>query len=156
MRESLDHLPASKQNDLAHIVAVLRDEFEQVTGFAKGKKKHSRILKIILFGSHATGEWVKDPAHGYVSDYDVLVLLNRRELVEDYKIWTTAESRIALRVRPPLNLLVHTLDEVNQALIQGQYFFSDIKRDVVQCWRKVGEPRFLFDFLTGKRAYKVS
>ena len=129
MKDSLDHLPASKQNDLAHIVAVLRDEFEQVTGFAKRKKKHSRIVKIILFGSHATGDWVKDPAHGYVSDYDILVLLNRSELVEDYKLWTTAEERIALRVRPPLSLLVHTLDEVNQALIQGQYFFADIKRD---------------------------
>ena len=129
MKDSLDHLPASKQNDLAHIVAVVRDEFEQVTGFAKGKKKHSRILKIILFGSHATGAWVKDPAHGYVSDYDILVLLNRSELVEEYKIWSTAEERIALRVRPLLSLLVHTLDEVNQALVQGQYFFTDIRRD---------------------------
>ena len=129
MKDNVDHLPASKQNDVAHIVAVLRDEFEQVTGFAKGKNKHSRILKIILFGSHATGSWVKDPAHGYVSDYDILVILNRDELVEEYKIWGTAEDRIALRVRPPLSLLVHNLDEVNQALIQGHYFFSDIRRD---------------------------
>ncbi|ETW97365.1 MAG: hypothetical protein ETSY2_44755 [Candidatus Entotheonella gemina] len=106
----------------------LRDEFEQVIGFATGKKKHSRILKIILFGSHATGKWVKDPAHGYLSDYDILVILNRSELVEEYKIWDTAEDRIALRVRSPLNILVHTLDEVNDALVKGQYFFTDIKQ----------------------------
>lgn len=42
MNDNLDHLPVSKQNDLAHIVRVLRDEVEQVTGFATGKKKHSR------------------------------------------------------------------------------------------------------------------
>ncbi len=51
MNNNLDHFSSSKQKELAHIVAVLRDEFEQVTGFANGKKKHSRILKIILFGS---------------------------------------------------------------------------------------------------------
>lgn len=129
MKDSLEHLPSSKQNDIAHIVAVLRDEFEQVTGFANGKKKHSRILKIILFGSHAAGDWVNDPAHGYVSDYDILVILNRSDLVEEYKIWHTAEDRIALRVRPPLNILVHTLEEVNEALAQGQYFFTDIRRN---------------------------
>jgi uncharacterized protein len=127
MNYKLDHLPASKQKDLAQIVAVLRDEFEQITGFASGKKKHSRMLKIILFGSHATGKWVNDPAHGYVSDYDILVILNRSELVHEYKIWNTAEDRIALQVRPPLNILVHTLDEVNDALAQGQYFFTAIK-----------------------------
>ncbi len=129
MKKNLDHLPASRQDNLAHIVTVLRDEFEQVTGFATGKKKHGRILKIILFGSHATGKWVHDPAHGYVSDYDILVIVNQRELVEEYKIWHIAEDRIALRVRQPLNILVHTLDEVNDALAKGQYFFTDIKRE---------------------------
>ncbi len=129
MNNNLDHLPASRQKNLAHIVAVLRDEVEQVTGFATGKKKHNQILKIILFGSHATGKWVNDPAHGYVSDYDILVILNRRELVEEYRIWNTAEDRISLQVRQPLNILVHTLHEVNDALAKGQYFFTDIKRE---------------------------
>ncbi len=129
MKTNIDHLPASKQNELAHIVAVLRDEFEQITGFASGKKKHSRIVKIILFGSHATGKWVKDPANGYVSDYDILVILNRRELVEEYKIWNTAEDRIALRIKPTLNILIHTLTDVNNHLRKGHYFFTDIKRE---------------------------
>jgi uncharacterized protein len=127
MQYSLDHLPASKKSDLTHIVAVLRDEFEKVTGFTQGKKKHSQIFKIILFGSHATGKWVNDPAHGYVSDYDILVILNNPDCVEEYKIWHNAENRIALRVRPPLNILVHSLSEINSALAEGHYFFSDIK-----------------------------
>ena len=129
MNNNLDHLPASRQDNLAQIVTILRDEFEQVTGFATGKRKHGRIVKIILFGSHATGKWVNDPAHGYVSDYDILVIVNNRVMVEEYKIWHIAEDRISIRVRQPLNLLVHTLEEVNEALREGQYFFTDIKRE---------------------------
>jgi len=129
MNKSLDHLPASRQKHLEHIVTILRDELEQVTRFTKGKKKHCRILKIILFGSHATGKWVNDPAHGYMSDYDILVILNNDDLVEEHKIWNVAEQRIALQVRPPLNILVHTLRQVNEALSRGQYFFTDIKRE---------------------------
>ena len=129
MKRNIDHLPASRKKHLEHIIAILRDEFEQVTGFANGKKKHSRILKIILFGSHATGKWVNDPAHGYVSDYDILVVLNNEDLVEEHKIWNIAEERIALQVRPPLNILVHSLHQVNEALSRGQYFFTDIKRE---------------------------
>ena len=128
MKNTLDHLPASRQKHLAHIVTVLRDEFEQVTQFATSERKHGRILKIILFGSHATGKWVNNPAHGYVSDYDILVIVNKRALVEEYQIWDIAEDRIALEVRQPLNILVHTLDEVNDALTKGHYFFTDIKQ----------------------------
>ena len=128
MKKDTSQLPLSKQNHLSQIVAVLRDEFEQVTGFSNGKRKNSKILKIILFGSLATGKWVNDPAHGYVSDYDILVILDRHELVEEYKIWDNAEARISVRVRPEVNIIVHSLDEVNQALTQGQYFFTDIKR----------------------------
>ncbi|HEY8942159.1 MAG TPA: HEPN domain-containing protein [Cellvibrio sp.] len=144
MNNNIDHLPASKRNNLEHIVAVLREEFEQVTGFATGKKKSGRILKIILFGSYATGKWVNKPGYGYVSDYDILVIVNQQDLVEEYKIWDLAEQRIGLRVRQPLNILVHTLDDVNSALVQGQYFFTDIKRQGIVLYesdkRELAEP----------------
>jgi predicted nucleotidyltransferase/HEPN domain-containing protein len=144
MKNSIDHLPASKQNNLTYIVDVLRDELEQVTGFANGSKKHGRILKIILFGSYATGKWVNNPANGYVSDYDILVIVNQSELVEEYKVWDLAEGRIGLRVRQPLNILVHTLEDVNNALIQGQYFFTDIKQQGIVLYesdtRELAEP----------------
>ena len=144
MKDSIDHLPSSKQKNLAYICDVLRDELEQVTGFANGTKKHGRILKIVLFGSYATGKWVNKPAYGYVSDYDILVIVNQQDLVEEYKIWDLAEDRIALRVRQPLNILVHTLDDVNEALVKGQYFFTDIKREGIVLYqsdkRELAEP----------------
>ena len=63
MRTDLDHLPERKQRELERIVEILHEEFEDalVLGAAEWKKR-GRILKIILFGSHARGTWVDEPA----------------------------------------------------------------------------------------------
>jgi len=45
MNKSLDHLPLSHQKNLEYIVNVIRDEFEQVTGFSNGKKSTAVYLK---------------------------------------------------------------------------------------------------------------
>ncbi len=49
-----------------------------------------------------------------------------------------------MRVRQPLNILVHTLDDVNTALVEGQYFFTDIKREGIVLYesdkRELAEP----------------
>ncbi|THB74082.1 MAG: HEPN domain-containing protein [Gammaproteobacteria bacterium] len=128
MKTSIEHLPASKRNEVETIVTVLREEFEKYVNTGKGDKDNGKIQKIILFGSHATGKWVKDPANGYVSDYDILVIVNKEKLVNEHKIWHVAEDRIGLNIQPPLNIIVHTLSEVNNAIHQGQYFFSDIRK----------------------------
>lgn len=135
MKTNLDHLPELKQQNIHTIVDVIHDEFQQVTGFANGKKKHSRIVLIILFGSYAKGSWVDDPVNGYISDYDILVVLNRDDLVEEYKIWHTAEERAGQMVKAPVNILVHTHAEVNDKLQQGHYFFTDIKREGIELYR---------------------
>ena len=129
MKTSLEHLNKSKRRDLEFIVRIIREQFDQVVNFATGKKKHGQIVAIILFGSTARGDWVKDEVNGYVSDYDVLVVVNRKELMEEYEIWSSAEDRIGLHVKTPFSLIVHTLNEVNLQLTQGSYFFGDIKRE---------------------------
>jgi len=156
MNKSLDHLPLSHQKNLEYIVNVIRDEFEQVTGFANGKKKHSRILKIILFGSHATGKWVNDPAHGYLSDYDILVILNNEDLLYEYKIWSIVEQRINQRLKQPLNLLVHTLEQVNEALAQGHYFFTDIKKEGILLLDADGRELVQAGNLTSQEAREIA
>ncbi|HED34026.1 MAG TPA: HEPN domain-containing protein [Gammaproteobacteria bacterium] len=156
MNKSLDHLPLTHQKNLEYIVNVIRDEFEQVTGFANGKKKHSRLLKIILFGSHATGKWVNDPAHGYLSDYDILVILNNEDLLEEYKIWTIAEQRINQHLKQPLNLLVHTLEQVNEALAQGHYFFTDIRKEGILLLDADGRELVQAGNLTPEEARKIA
>ncbi|NQY74221.1 MAG: HEPN domain-containing protein [Candidatus Margulisbacteria bacterium] len=151
MKNSLDHLPASKRHHLAKMTAIIREEFDKVTSFKVGKKRHSRIVKIILFGSYATGKWVYKPGYGYISDYDILIILNNRDLVDDYKLWDIIEDRIALiwgppgdvtgsYFRPPLNLIVHSLEFVNDALGKSQYFFTDIKKEGVVLYENSKRP----------------
>lgn len=135
MKTSLDHLPEAKQAKIQFLVDTIHDEFEQVRGFATTeKKKLSRIGMIILFGSYAKGAYVDDPVNGYISDYDVLVVLNRSELVDEYTIWHTAEERISQQVKAPVNILVHTHSEVNNWLQQGHYFFSDIRAEGIELY----------------------
>jgi hypothetical protein len=62
MRTDLGHLPGSKQQDLARIVEILFAEFEDAIALSTQKwKKQGRILKIILYGSYARGDWFADP-----------------------------------------------------------------------------------------------
>ncbi len=71
MKNSLEHLPANKQRDLDRIVQMLFEDFEDAVGEPTGSRKLGRVLKIILFGSYATGRWVDEPhtKRGYQSDY---------------------------------------------------------------------------------------
>ncbi|WNJ95875.1 HEPN domain-containing protein [Vibrio ruber] len=133
MKTALDHLPERKQQELHTITTVLRDTLDDFLRSKNGSKAEFRILKIILFGSHAKGTWVSDRPNGYISDYDILVIVNRSSLVEEYAVWHSAEEQIARRVNSaPLGLIVHTLNEVHQQLQQGHYFFKDIREQGIE------------------------
>jgi uncharacterized protein len=134
MRTDLDHLPANKQRELERVVEILFEEFGDATA---GRKKLGRILKIILYGSYARGGWVDEPhtAKGYQSDYDLLIIVNQKQLTERVAYWAKADERlirelsITRTLRTPVNFIVHTLQEVNDGLAHGRYFFMDIARD---------------------------
>ena len=74
MKTSLDHLPSNKQRELARVVEILHEELEDaLKGSSAEFKKNGRILKTILFGSYARGDWVDEPhtMKGYRSDFDI-------------------------------------------------------------------------------------
>ncbi|WP_077147774.1 HEPN domain-containing protein [Sphingopyxis sp. KK2] len=136
MKTDLDHLPGSKQQDLARIVEILFAEFEDATALATQKwKKQGRILKVILYGSYARGDWVADPVGGYYSDYDILVVVNDERLTDPVDYWYKAEDRflrdygVTKKLSAPVGLIVHSLTDVNQQLSRGRPFFIDIVRD---------------------------
>ena len=98
MKTSLDHLPRRKQTELQRVVDVLFTEFDDMLKLAaQPEKKRGRILKIILYGSYARGDWVEDRASGYMSDYDVLVIVNQRQLVDKAACWEKADDWFASR-----------------------------------------------------------
>jgi len=144
VRTELDHLPATKQRELAHIVRVLFEEFADATAIATSDwKKQARILKVILYGSYARGGWIDEPhtAKGYQSDFDLLVIVNHQKLTDRAEFWATAEDRlnrelaITKSLRTPVNFIVHTLQEVNAGLSEGRYFFIDIARDGIALYQ---------------------
>ena len=147
MRIALDHLPEAKRRDLEKIVAILFAEFEDaLKGRNAPHRKQGRILKIVLFGSYARGDWVDDPVGGYKSDYDLLVVVNHDELTELTEYWGKADEHLlreyemAHGIGAPANFIVHDLADVNRKLRKGQPFFVDIVRDGIVLHEAEGHP----------------
>jgi len=142
MKNDLDHLPRRKQRDLERIVAILHEEFDDALKFATmEKRKRGRILKIVLFGSYARGDWVDgfSSNRGYQSDYDILIVVNQKKLTDEADIWYKAEDRFTRAIREPVTLIVHTLGEVNDQIANGHYFFADIWREGIALYELKGE-----------------
>jgi len=134
MRVDLDHLPEAQQAELARVRETLMREFTQaISTSTQPWKKNGRILKIILFGSYARNDWVDDPENGYQSDFDLLVIVSHEDLTDIAGYWYIAEDKILQdpAVQRPVNIIVHTIDEVNKALGRGEYFWVDIVWDGV-------------------------
>ncbi|MBU0825078.1 MAG: HEPN domain-containing protein [Alphaproteobacteria bacterium] len=146
MRTDLDHLPAVKQRELERIVEIIFDEFGQATENATGRRKGARILKIVLFGSHARGDWIDAPlsANQYKSDYDILVVVSQKELTDRAAYWAKAEERliraytIEKALRTPVNFIVHSLHEVNDGLAHGRVFFMEVAKDGIALYEADG------------------
>lgn len=132
MRTDLDHLPPAKQRELERAVQILMTELDVVTARAtQSWRRNGKIYKIILFGSYARDDWVDEPENGYQSDFDLLIVVSHRDLTEIADYWYIAEDKILrdAAIGRPVNIIVHSIDEVNQALKRGEYFWVDIARD---------------------------
>ncbi|HEX4739042.1 MAG TPA: HEPN domain-containing protein, partial [Allosphingosinicella sp.] len=106
-------------------------------------KRKGRVLKIILYGSYARGGWVDEPhtAKGYQSDFDLLIIVNDKRLTDRVEYWAKADDRlirelsITKTLRTPVNFIVHTLQEVNDGLAHGRYFFMDIAKEGIALYQ---------------------
>ncbi|MCQ1854977.1 nucleotidyltransferase and HEPN domain-containing protein [Neorhizobium galegae] len=145
MKSSLDHIPLRKQRELGLVQEILHEEFEDALkeGTA-GFKKRGRILKIILFGSYAKGGWVDEPftMKGYRSDFDLLVIVNDRRLCAFADYWYNAADRLIRdkTIETPVSFIVHSRREVNTYLKEGQYFFTDIRKEGIILYELDDEP----------------
>ena len=145
MRSTIDHLPETKARELAYVVEVIRAGFEAATARRTQERfRGGKLLKIILFGSYARGDWVEDPVGRYFSDYDLLVVVDREELTDVAEFWDKTESRllsdltIGTILRTPVSLIYHALDDVNDKLRLGRYFFMDILKDGIVLFEEPG------------------
>ncbi|MCW6532505.1 HEPN domain-containing protein [Sphingomonas sp. MMSM20] len=165
MRTDLDHLPPTKQRELERVVQIIFEEFADTLALAQHKwKKQGRIEKIILYGSYARGGWVDEPhtAKGYQSDYDLLIIVNDKRLTDRVDYWLKLEERlnrelaITKTLRTPVNFIVHTLQEVNDGLAHGRYFFMDIRDDGIAIYQTLPTELHLPKPKTPKQALKMA
>jgi HEPN domain-containing protein/predicted nucleotidyltransferase len=115
---TIPHLPVVKQRQLCAIVGIIRDMAE--------------VERVILYGSHARGDWVDDPANGYLSDFDVAVLVASTSFAADESLWADCQERAReVAGDTPVSLIVHTVDDVRQQLARGSSFFRDVMTEGV-------------------------
>jgi predicted nucleotidyltransferase/HEPN domain-containing protein len=145
MKTSLDHLPEGKRRELAFVVDVIRKGFAfAVERRTMSRLRSAQLLKIILFGSYARGDWVEDPVGRYFSDFDLLVVVNSDELTDVAEFWTKTEEALldelsaGKNLRTPVSIIYHSLDDVNEKLRLGRYFFLDIVRDGIVLFEDQG------------------
>jgi predicted nucleotidyltransferase/HEPN domain-containing protein len=140
----LHHLPERQQRELERVRDTLLAGFEAAKNGGGGGTQEWRrggmVLKIILFGSYARGDWVDEPENGYLSDFDLLIVVNNAKMTNIADYWWNSEDQI---LRDPaigrtVNIIVHDLQEVNDALKRGEYFWTDIVRDGVSLYSVPG------------------
>lgn len=159
MRKDVDHLPLIQQNELVRVQQILMDEFAvAISRATQPWKKNGRIQKVVLFGSYARDDWVDEPENGYQSDYDILVIVSHKDLTDVAEYWYVAEDKIEhdAAVARPVNIIVHTLEEVNQGLTRGEYFWVDIVRDGIALYDLPGAEFTAPRPLTATDAYEMA
>lgn len=125
MNKSLEKLPDPKKDELQRIVSIIQGKCDDVD-------------MIILFGSYARGDYKTeadlkpDRKSGHVSDYDILVVTGSKQTVDNAGLWD--EVVVACNT-PKLSanarVIAHDIQDLNIKLAEGQYFFSDIKKEGV-------------------------
>jgi len=127
MKNTLSHLPSSKQEQILHITEII--------------KEVANPEKIILFGSYAKGNFVEHSytgrdgiRHEYISDYDFLVV-TKNNTVKEYELNDIITNR-ARKYRPSTNIEIHEIDYINEGLAFGQPFFTDIVQEGILLFDK--------------------
>jgi predicted nucleotidyltransferase/HEPN domain-containing protein len=146
LTDHIDHLPDRKRRELARIIETLFSGVERFQASKLSVKgKAGKILKVILYGSYARGDWVEDRVSGYRSDYDLLIVVNTNAFVEEHELWEDIENelleqQLSRRIDTPVVPIVHDLSDVNDQLSRGRPFFVDVARDGIVLYEMPGHP----------------
>lgn len=118
MKTSLSHLPEDKQEELKNLTEIIVEKVP--------------AEMVILFGSHARGDWVEDfqDTYEYVSDYDILVITKDRKAGRGQKRWQDLDKELAANQNiTKTNIIQHSVWFVNDKIERNFYFFVDIFKE---------------------------
>jgi HEPN domain-containing protein/predicted nucleotidyltransferase len=122
MKKRPKHLPPRKLDELKRVVKEIRNRHE--------------VEMVILFGSHARGDWVEDRyeeddiTYEYRSDFDILIITADKSSERD----TDHDNALEMALLPGqdgtrVNYIVHTIQHINQMLAERRFFFMDILKE---------------------------
>lgn len=130
MKKSIAYLPKQKQEDLRHIVELVRKELPSCE-------------MIILYGSYARNTYVDYdqrieygvPTY-FMSDYDILIVtpdrMNKHRALD--KLDKVKEHFYRHKNRPfytSIQFIVERVSSLNRSIDRGLYFYTDIKKEGV-------------------------
>jgi predicted nucleotidyltransferase/HEPN domain-containing protein len=134
MKTTLSHLPNDKQEELKTLTKII---IEKVPA-----------EMVILFGSHARGDWVEDYQENteYVSDYDILVITKDRKSAKDGEKWWDLSKKLnGNEENTRTTIIQHSIGFVNDKIERNEYFFVDILREGIMLFDsgkfKLSEPK---------------
>ncbi|WP_395476247.1 HEPN domain-containing protein [Rickettsia endosymbiont of Pantilius tunicatus] len=96
---------------------------------------------IILYGSFARGDWIRDLINGYHSDTDILIILKKGKYkghatlnLEDsiYKRLVKMGVINPKQIIPydsEISIILESIEEINRQLEKRRYFYTDIKKE---------------------------
>lgn len=134
MKTTLSHLPDDKQEELKTLTKIIVEKVP--------------AEMVILFGSHARGDWVEDfqENYEYVSDYDILVITKDRKSAKDGEKWWELNKYInGNDEHTRVTIIQHSIGFVNDKIERNEYFFIDILKDGIVLFDsakfKLAEPK---------------
>ncbi len=108
----------------------------ELTEIVKRIKATCQIRMIILFGSHARGEQVdiSQYSEGKKSDYDILVvpMSCTKKLLKKVKLLL---KNLFHDINKTVSCLVVPIDKLNSLLLEGQYFYTEIKNEGIYLYK---------------------
>jgi hypothetical protein len=131
---------------LRRIARILFDAFEDVQSGRSERHTNGRILKLILFGTHAQGDELDERESGYCAAYELLIVVNKRIFAGRDEYWDGATERLERewmltgRLSTPVRLMVLSIMELNDELAHGRSFFVDIVRQGLTLYELPGYP----------------
>ena len=115
---------------LKHLPSEIVTNLEEITQTIVNTK-HAHI--VLLFGSYARGDYKlkQGTVQGKKSDFDILVVTedsaHKRKVVGELRDAFTNSDIV-------VQTLAVTINTVNKALEEGQYFYSDIKKEGIELY----------------------
>jgi predicted nucleotidyltransferase len=128
MKKSLTHLPQHKRDELKLIVHRIRELVKEAE-------------MIILYGSYARGDYKEqkdlapDRKSGHVSDYDILIVTSEKKTADNTGLWHNVTGKCdKLNLSTHVRIIAHDIQYLNIQLLQGHYFFADIKKEGIMLY----------------------